>query len=192
MVCRLENLLQTLYDDFNKSPKKQLELSKLIGIMETQGNKLFKNVKKQDEEPKKKLMNEYCIPLIKMALDFVEVNFELLCDIKVLYGLIVLLTLLKEMKNLMKLAQAWNIFVANYVASIKFCQVYLFSHFVNPSITFKFNVFGGFLLCPLMWEILISKESQKLKKCFFFMSIMSLDVMTCLVIGQILSNFLID
>ncbi len=54
--------------------------------METQGNKLFKNVKKQDEEPKKRLMNEYCTPMIKMALDFVKVTFELLCDIEVLYG----------------------------------------------------------------------------------------------------------
>lgn len=161
MVCRLENLLQTLYDDFNKSPKKQLELSKLIGIMETQGNKLFNNVRKQDEEPKKKAHEWILHSIDQDGVGFVKVNFELLCDIKVLYGLIVLLTLLKEVKNLMKLAQAWNIFVANYVASIKFCQVYLFSHFVNPSITFKFNVFGGFLLCPLMWEILISKESQK-------------------------------
>jgi hypothetical protein len=105
--------------------------------------------------------------MIKMAWDFDKVNFEILCDIKVLYGLIVLLTLLKKMKNLMKLALARNIFVANYVASIKFCQVDLFSHFVDPYITFKFNVFGGFLLCPLMWEISISKESQKSKKCFF-------------------------
>jgi hypothetical protein len=68
--------------------------------------------------------------------------------------------ILKEVKNLMKLAQAWNIFVANYLASIKFCQVDLFSHFVDLCITFKFNVFGGFLLCLSMWEISISKESQ--------------------------------
>jgi hypothetical protein len=113
-------------------------------------------VRKQDEEPKKQLMNEYRTPMIKMALDFVKENFELLCDIEVLYGLIVML-ILKEVKNLMKLAQAWNIFVANYVASIKFCQVDFFSHFGDPYITFKFNVCGGFLFCPSMWEISISK-----------------------------------
>jgi hypothetical protein len=62
------------------SPKKQLELSKLVKIMETQGNKLFKNVKKQDEKFKKKFMHEYCTSMIKMAWDFVKVNFELLCD----------------------------------------------------------------------------------------------------------------
>ncbi len=145
-----------------------MELSKLVGIMETQGNKLFKNVTKQDEKPKKRLMNEYHTPMIKMALDFVKVNVELLCDIEVLYGLIVLLTLLKEVKNLMKLAQARNIFVANYVASIKFYQVDLFPHFIDPYITFKLNVFGGFLLCPSMWEISISKESQKNVFFFFF------------------------
>jgi hypothetical protein len=42
----------------------------------------------------KKVMNEYCILVVKMILDFVNnnfvnVNFELLCDIEVLCGLIV-------------------------------------------------------------------------------------------------------
>jgi hypothetical protein len=42
MVCRLENLFQTLYAYFNESPKKHLEFNKLVEIMETQGNKLLK------------------------------------------------------------------------------------------------------------------------------------------------------
>jgi hypothetical protein len=42
----------------------------------------------------KKVMNEYSILMVKMSLDFVnndfvKVTFELLCDIEVLYGLIV-------------------------------------------------------------------------------------------------------
>jgi hypothetical protein len=41
-------------------------------------------------KPTKKVMNEYCILVVKMTLDFVnnnfaKVNFELLCDIEVLY-----------------------------------------------------------------------------------------------------------
>jgi hypothetical protein len=59
-------------------------------------------------EPTKKVMNEYRILVVKMTLDFVNngfANFEFLCDIGVLYGLIVLLPLLKEVNNLMKLLQ---------------------------------------------------------------------------------------
>ncbi len=49
----------------------------------------------------KRMINEYHNIIVKMALDFVNINFtkmnfELLCDIEVLYGLIILLPLLKE------------------------------------------------------------------------------------------------
>jgi hypothetical protein len=51
-----------------------------------------------------KVMNEYCTLVIKMVMDFVinnfaKVNFELLCDIEDLYGLTLLLPLLKEVNN---------------------------------------------------------------------------------------------
>jgi hypothetical protein len=42
MVCKLENLFQSLYAYFIESPKKHLEFNKLVEIMETQGNKLLK------------------------------------------------------------------------------------------------------------------------------------------------------
>jgi hypothetical protein len=55
----------------------------------------------------KRVISEYYILMVKMALDFacnnsIKVNFKLLCDIEVLYGLAILLPLLEEMKNLMK------------------------------------------------------------------------------------------
>jgi hypothetical protein len=48
-----------------------------------------------------KVMNEYYTLVIKMVMDFVinnfaKVNFELLCDIEDLYGLALLLPLLKR------------------------------------------------------------------------------------------------
>jgi hypothetical protein len=112
MVCRLENLFQTLYAYFSESPKKHLEFNKLVEIMETQGNKLLKNVKIRwisMLELVKRVMREYCILMVKMALDFikniyVKVNFELL------YGLAILLPLLMKMNDLMKLAQVLNAF----------------------------------------------------------------------------------
>lgn len=57
----------------------------------------------------KMVISEYHTLMVKMALDFacnnsIKVNFTLLCDIEVLYGLAILLPLLQEMNNLMKLA----------------------------------------------------------------------------------------
>jgi hypothetical protein len=58
----------------------------------------------------KKMMNQNYTLVVKMVMDFVinnfaKVKFELLCDIEDLYGLTLLLPLLKEVNNLMKLAQ---------------------------------------------------------------------------------------
>ncbi len=44
----------------------------------------------------------------------------------------------------MKLAQAWDAFVVDYVTTFKPCQVNPFSHFVNLDIIFKFNMFYFF------------------------------------------------
>jgi hypothetical protein len=59
----------------------------------------------------KRVMNEYHTLVVKMTMDFVsnnsfKVNFEIVCDIEVLYELAILLPLLEEVNNLMKLAQA--------------------------------------------------------------------------------------
>jgi hypothetical protein len=120
--------------------------------METQGNKLLKNIKTwciSMLEPTKRVMSEHCTLVVKMALDSTnnnsaKVNFELLCDIEVLYGLAILLPMLEEVNNLMKLGQAWDVFVVDYVAAIKLCPADLYSHFVDPYIAFKSDVFYSF------------------------------------------------
>jgi hypothetical protein len=66
----------------------------------------------------KRVMNEYHTLVVKMTMDFVsnnsfKVNFEILCDIEVLYELAILLPLLEEVNNLMKLAQAQDVFVVD-------------------------------------------------------------------------------
>lgn len=96
-----------------------------------------------------KVMNEYCTLVIKMVMDFVinnfaKVNFELLRDIEDLYGLALLVPLLKEVNNLMKLAQVRDVFVVEYLVEIKLCQTNLFSHFMNFDIIFKFAMFSSF------------------------------------------------
>jgi hypothetical protein len=52
--------------------------------------------------------------------------------------LAILLPLLEEMNNFMKMAHIWDVLVVNYVATIKLCQAKYFSHFVNFDIAFKF------------------------------------------------------
>jgi hypothetical protein len=57
----------------------------------------------------KRVISEYYTLMVKMVLDFarnnsIKVNFKLLCDIEVLYGLAILLPLLEEMNNFMKMA----------------------------------------------------------------------------------------
>jgi len=92
-------------------------------------------------EPTKKVMNEYCILVAKMNLDFVnndfaKVNFELLCDIEVLYGLIVLLPLLNEVNNLMKLPQTWDVFAIKLGRQICFHILWTLTLF-SSSMCFK-------------------------------------------------------
>jgi hypothetical protein len=69
----------------------------------------------------------------------VNVNLNLLCDIEVFYGLSYLLPMLESMNNLIKLAQAWNVFVVDYVKAIRMCQANLFMDYVEPNITFKYD-----------------------------------------------------
>ncbi len=60
-------------------------------------------------KPVKKVMNEYCILMVKMALDFIEKKYAKM-NVELLYRLTILLPLSMEMNDLMKLAQVQNAF----------------------------------------------------------------------------------
>ncbi len=45
MISKLENFLQMLYGYFSTSPKRHLEFTKLVEIVETKGLKVIQNVK---------------------------------------------------------------------------------------------------------------------------------------------------
>jgi hypothetical protein len=89
MVNKIERLLQTLYNYFSKSLKRDLEFTKLVEVMETKGAKILKNVKTHwisMLSPTWCVMVEYRILLMKMALDGptndkAKENFKLLCDV---------------------------------------------------------------------------------------------------------------
>jgi hypothetical protein len=135
----------------------------------------------------KRVMNEYHTLVVKMTMDFVsnnssKVNFEILCDIEVLYELAILLPFLEEVNNLMKLAQARDVFVVDYVSIIKLCEAYLFSHFVDLDIAFKFDVFYFFKsLVSSSHDLFIMKWILNLNTC---MEDLNCDCNTCNTFGQ--------
>jgi len=142
VVYRLENLFQTLYAYFNENPNRHLKFNKLVKIMEIQGNKLINNVKTRwisILEPTKRVMINHIL-VVKMTFD-AKMNFKLLCDVDVLYGLVVLLPLVEEMNNPIKLALAQDVFLVDYGnnQALNVRQI----HFVNLYTIFKFDVFDS-------------------------------------------------
>ncbi len=114
LVIQLENLLQTLDSyKFAHSPKRHLELTKLVKLMQTKGNNIFWNVKIRwifMLSFAKIVMAKYKTLLMKMALDSptnrqIKLNYENLCDLQVLLGLVFILSLLESVHALIKFAQ---------------------------------------------------------------------------------------
>jgi len=81
------------------------------------------------------------ILVVKMTFD-AKMNFKLLYDIDVLYVSLVLLPLLEEVNNLIKLTLAQDVFLVDYGnnQALNVSQI----HFVNLDIIFKFEVFYSF------------------------------------------------
>jgi hypothetical protein len=72
LVKHIENLLRTLHAYFAHSLKRHLEFTKLVEIMETNGNKILCNNKTRwisMLSSAKKVMVEYKTLLVKMAMD---------------------------------------------------------------------------------------------------------------------------
>jgi hypothetical protein len=90
-----------------KAPRNTWNSISLLRSWKLKVIKYFKNVKIRwisMLELIKRVMNEYCTLMVKMALDFVE-NIYAKANVKLLYGLAILLPLSMEMNYLMKLAQ---------------------------------------------------------------------------------------
>jgi hypothetical protein len=99
MVNKIEGLFQTLYKYFSKSPKRHLEFTKLAEVMELKGMKDVKTHWIFMLSPVWHVMVEFRTLLMKMALDGptndkAKANFELICDVQILLGLVAILPLL--------------------------------------------------------------------------------------------------
>ncbi len=73
-----------------------------------------------------------------------KVNFELLCDINLLIFLSCLLPMLETIHALIKFAQKKNVCVCDYVVAIKICHGQLYSHYVDPTMKYVYDIFKDF------------------------------------------------
>jgi hypothetical protein len=135
MVSRLERLFQSMYLYFCRSNKRHAELQKLVDLMETKRNKMLKNIETcwiSMRSPAKRIMSEYMSLMVKMGFDMVGApgqkpnaragdNFDLLVDIEVLLSLACFIPLLDVVYYLIKLSQACDIFICDFMQAIKVC-----------------------------------------------------------------------
>ena len=116
----METLCERLYNYFIVSPKRHLESTKLVNVMEIGGLKLLRNVKIQRIsvlEPLKRIILEYKALIVKMAEDVAvknpnakekevltktHYNLDLLCDVGTLLALPCLTPLLESVALLIK------------------------------------------------------------------------------------------
>ena len=102
--------------------------------METKGLKLLKNMETQWISmcsPNHRIMDEYKTLLVKMDVDMaaggqngnsaVATNFDYLSDIEVLLSLSYFIPMLNVVHYLIKLSQARDIFIYDFMQAIKVC-----------------------------------------------------------------------
>jgi hypothetical protein len=120
--------------------------------MKAKGNKILQNVKTHWNNMlslAKRTLSMYMPLVAKMAKDIPSlmvawVNFEFRCDVNLLISLFSLIPMLEIIHALIKFAQKRDVFVYDYVATIKICQRQLYIHYSNPTMKYSFNVFKEF------------------------------------------------
>jgi hypothetical protein len=175
VIAKIENLLQSLYSYFARSPKRHLEFTKLAAVMETKGLKIIRNIKTRwlsMVSPLKRVISEYRTLVQKMQEDSCDctstfasressrANLELLLDISVPVALTCFLPLLETVHYLVKFSQQRDVFICDYLAAVKVCQGQLYSLYSDPATSFRsdsFTEFNDLLACQnrtisLIWE----------------------------------------
>lgn len=91
--------------------------------------------------PTMKVMNKYPTLFIKMqqhslALANTKTNFDHLTSVHILVGLACFLPMFQSMHNFKQFAQKCDVFVFNYLVSIKICQVNVYAMYNDPTTTY--------------------------------------------------------
>ena len=145
MVSRLEGLFQSIYSYFCRSHKRHSELQKLADLMETKAKKMLRNVDTRwisMRSPAQRILGEYKTLLVKMGLNMspsaghkgsarAAANFDALSDVQTLLSLACFIPMLNDVHCLIKLSQARDIFICDFMQSIKVCQNELAHMFID-------------------------------------------------------------
>ena len=151
LVSRLEGLFQSVYSYFCCSHKRTSELQKLADLMETKAKKMLRNVETRwisMRSPAQRILSEYKVLVAKMGVDMPPPvghkgnasavgNFNALVDVEVLLSLACFVPMLNTVHCLIKLTQARDIFVCDFMQAIKVCQNELLRMFIEPSSAFQ-------------------------------------------------------
>jgi hypothetical protein len=121
-VSKIESLCKNIHSYFSHLPKRHLEFTKLVEIVEIEGLKILNNVKTRWIsllEPLKRVLGEYKTLIAKMCEDAVvkdpepkakeatekaKRNLDVLCDVGTLLALPCILPLLESVDSLMRFA----------------------------------------------------------------------------------------
>jgi hypothetical protein len=67
-----------------------------------------------------------------------------LCDVNLLISFVCLLPMLETIHSLINFVKKWDIFVYDYVATIKICQGQIYFHYSNSIMKYVFDVLKKF------------------------------------------------
>jgi hypothetical protein len=81
------------------------------------------------------MIEEYKTLVVKMNDDAtnnatISTNYELLCDVEIVMGLMCVLPMLEIMHNLNKLVQNKYIFILDFISTVKLCQFEIYTMYV--------------------------------------------------------------
>jgi hypothetical protein len=144
-----------MYSYFYRSNKRHAELQKLADLMETKGNTMLRNIETRwisMRSPAKRIMSEYTTLMMKMGVDMTPVpgqssstvagdNFDFLVDIELLLSLACFISLLDVVHYLIRLSQARDIFICDFMQAIKLCQEELARKFIDVDTAYNISDF---------------------------------------------------
>jgi hypothetical protein len=97
---------------------------------------------------------KYKTLLMKMAIDGqtndkANENFDLLCDVKILFKFLAIFSLLQLVHNLIKFNQLWDVFIYDFVATTKVRQGEIYELYIDLNMPKYVNAFKAYkaLLC---------------------------------------------
>lgn len=174
LISRLEELFGFIYSYFYRSNRRHAKLQRLVDLMETKGNKMVRNVETRwisMRSPAARILSEYRTLLMKMGVDMTAApghkpnatatdNFDQHADIELLLSLALFIPLVNAVHSLIKLSQARDVFICDFLQAVKLCQSELARMFIDGTTTYNKSDFKTYselvsLSCadiPLQWR----------------------------------------